>query len=210
MRRSDRPGLPTPERHRRIVERRARRILRAADDGEQRVERRGRRLVDRRVLRGPDVQVQVGRHADQRRARGWRARKRPRRRRRRRRPRPRSTARPSAISAVLPSPVPIEQRPDARHDRHLRPTPAAGRPDRRPARPRRVDHEEGDDGGTGQQREQVVADRDAGQVDDEQQQPPRPRLPAPAPPQQRQPGHRRDRERGDGVHLGLVASSASW
>ena len=58
--------------------------------------------------------------------------------------------------------------------------------------------------GPGQQRQQMVADRDAGEIDDQQQQPGGAVGSALPAPDVGQPAHRRDGEGGDGVDLGLV------
>ena len=190
---------------RRIVERCARWILLAPDDRQQRVEGRGRRLVDRGMLRGAQIEVEVRRHRNQREHHAGQ-RKQPGSARRgipRGGEEAQATEHDEGAAAESGA---DEQGPDARDHRHLRPLGSPHRGIRGGLQPQRRE-QEGQHGRSCQKREQVVPDRDARQVDDQEEQPRGPRLAvaAAAAPAHRQPRHRADREGRDRVDLGLVA-----
>ena len=97
-----------------------------------------------------------------------------------------------------------EERPEARHDGHQRPflAPCAGggrgRAEERGA-------EEHHHGGPHQQGQQVIAHRDAAEIDDQQDDPEACSLPADRAPAEAEPADEGDGERRDAVDLGLVA-----
>ncbi len=186
-----------------IVERAARRILRPPDHREQRIPCGRRRFVHDRVLAGADIEEEVWRHADhgeQQRDRGKAAgagRDREDRRdgeaeRAQQQETRRCRARyRSAAPRCRPSPRAWPIRAGARADRRA----GALRNVKRMKPMHRRAH---------QQRQQVIRDRQALQVHDEQQVHRRaPRAPRRAP-SQREPARRRDHEGADGVDLGLV------
>ena len=194
------PGLA---RHHRIVQQAAAPELLAPDDGEERPPMFGVGLVEQRMEAGADVEERVdrnpdGRDADRQNREGARTRQRAGHdRAEEHRPTENEQEQVAEPTTNQHDPQRAERRPLGPFRPPLVPIERGRRAERK--------RDEERDGGSDEQRQQVIADRQGRDVDDEQQNVRRARGAPHVAPSHAQPADRGDAECRDGIDLGLVA-----